>query len=220
MERNFKTREEAKYFIDDFVKHFTREQPRVFTTLDDKIFSQEHSSYFDHPGNTHYDVALLEFAEKFQVTIRATPYSRLVQAADSGNLELFEREMGKEPSSKALALAFVTAIQKEHLPILDFMYSNGHVDGLDLFKDPLVTASRNDKVESFRFILKRSPRLPAEILGPIFHDSSHEVMSCILEDKKFSEEIKKQEYLTSWATSALEKHDNEATRLFKIHVKS
>jgi len=214
----FKTKKAALSFLNERMKNCTQVETEILFTLSDHIISQEHSSYFDFDLNGKYNASILETKDGFKVDIAFKKHSAIVLAAEAGDLELFKKEFQKNQSTNALSLAFVMAILCENLNILQFYYSADYVKRLSLFIDPLITASRNDNINSFQFFLRRGLKLPNEILGPIFHDNSKFIMSHIIGDTFLSKAILEEKYQTAWAKNELLKKDNEATRMFKAHL--
>lgn len=215
----FKTKKEARDFLNGEIINSIQVDPEIIHVFADDIISQEHFSFFDFELNGKYNASILESQNGFKVDIIFKKHSPLVQAAEAGDLDIFKDEILKKPSQEAISLAFYMAIQCERLNILQFYYSADYVKSLKLFVDPLITASRNDKINSFQFFLRKGHHLPNEILGPIFQDNSKLIMSHIIGDSLLAKEILKEKYQTDWAKQGLEKKDNDSTRIYKIHVK-
>ncbi|MBK6699269.1 MAG: hypothetical protein IPG55_05095 [Saprospiraceae bacterium] len=211
----FKTIKEARDFLDGEMNNSIQVEPEIIYTISDDIVSQQHFSFFNFELNGKYNASILETQSGFKVEILFKQYSKLVQAAKEGDFIVFKSEVLKKPSQGALSLAFFMAIQCERLNILHFYYTNDFVKSLKLFTHPLLIASRNDKINSFKFFLDKGMQLPNEILGPIFHDNSKLIMSHIIENSLLSAEILNEKYQTEWAKNGLLKKENEATRLFK-----
>lgn len=211
----FRTKKEAQNFLDQKMSNSHQVQTEILMTFSDGIISQDHFSYFDFESNGNYNASILETKNGYKVDITFRKHSAIVLAAEVGDLDLFKEEIKKKQSTEALSLAFVMAIQFERLNILQFYYSEGYVKLLQLFVDPLITASKTDKINSFLFFLRKGMQLPIEILAQIFHNNSILIMKHIIQDINLSGEILQEKFQTPWTQKGLLKRDNECTKMFK-----
>lgn len=215
MKHYFKTENEARKFAIKQTQGLQKIDTEILTVLAEGIIYQEHSSYFNFDSNVRYNISLVQFHDRYEIEISTKKYSLMVLAAEIGDLKLFKEEFAKRPSNEALSLAFVTAIQNEKLNILQFYFDTDIVKNISLFKEPIFTATRGDKINSFEFFLRKDMKLPKEILGPIFQDNSVLILRFIIQHPVLSKEILEEKFKTTWAIDCLRKKDNEATRMFK-----
>lgn len=218
MINTFRTKKEAQSFLEEKMANSHQVQTEILMTFSDEIISQEHFSFFDFESNGNYNASILETKEGYKVDIIFRRHSKLVLAAEVGDLDLFKEEIKKEQSTGALSLAFVMAIQSENLNILQFYYTADCVKRLLLKVDPLITASKSNKINSFQFFLRKGLPLPIEILAQIIHNNSILILQHIIQDVDLSREILQEKFQTTWTKNGLRKRDNESTRLFKVHL--
>ncbi|OYU56703.1 MAG: hypothetical protein CFE25_05615 [Chitinophagaceae bacterium BSSC1] len=215
MTYQFKTKEEATRFLSNEMQDCLLVKPVVVMTLNSAVLNQEHFTYFDYQQNGKYNASIFETNDGFELKISFSKQNLLVTAAESGDLNLFKKEMLNLQSENALAVSYVIAIQNEKTNILQFYYTNGLFSSLKLFRDPLITAVEVDKLISFQFLLRKEHTMPEELLANIFHNNSKLVLEFILNDALLKSELLQDRFQTSWAKRCLIKLDNECTRMYK-----
>lgn len=214
----FKTKKEAQDFLYEKMKNCNQIQTEVMVTFADGILSQEHYSFFDFDLNGNYNASIFENKNGFQVDINFKKHSEFVLAAEVGDLNLFKEQLQKKQSANALSLAFNLAILRERLNILQFYYTEDYIKNLTLYEKPLITAAKNNAINSFQFFIRKGEQLPNEVLAQIFHNDSALIMTFLIQDGELSKEILNERFQTEWTMKGLLRKDNESTRLFKAHV--
>ncbi len=219
MKLNFTSYQKALKYLEDKMLNNYSVDSEILISFSDEIISQKHFTFIDPIKNGRYNASIIEDKDGFKVNLLFKKYSLLVQAAADGNIEIFKQLINKSQSQAALSLAFEMAILKERLNIIEYYYSTGLIKNINLFKEPLLTALINDRINSFKLLILHEPRLPDEILASIFHNNSYHILYYLLNESSYSVDLKELKYQTDWALNGLRNKNNESTELFKKNMK-
>jgi len=219
MKKTFFEIEEARDFVKEISKDWTKVDSKVVLNIDEKIINQEHFTFKDTKYRMQYNISILEYYDFIEVHESSFRYNNLVLACENEDIETFNEELLKPQTQKSIILAFKYAIYNDNLEMVKTFVERNLITDETMRESPLRTATIKDSKNAFFYLIEIFTK-ESDLIAQILWNNAKVILEKINESESWKNIIFIEPYLSHhWVHYLLEKKSNETIDFYKNIIK-